>query len=112
MDTVTAQRVVGQSRRLALHILRLRLAVEPRITGERIDRIRERRVQRVWKGLPPVETIDLEHRCAELALAQKESLLLQSATESHSDSEYQKIKGALTHSRSTLLVLAFCFLET
>lgn len=47
----------------------------------------------MWKGLPPVETIALERRCAEFALAQRESLLrvtgrLQSATESHS--EYQK----------------------
>lgn len=51
------------------------------------------RIQRAWKGLPAVETIALEHRCAEFALAQRESLLrvtgrLQSATESHS--EYQK----------------------
>lgn len=71
----------------------------------------------MWKGLPSVETTALEHRCAELALVQKESLLrdpgrLRSATESPSDSEYQNIKGALTHSPSTFLVLAFCFLET
>lgn len=43
MDTMTAQRVGGQGRRLPLHILlELRLAEEPRITGERIGGIRER----------------------------------------------------------------------